>query len=99
MAVDFASRSAQASRGAVFAQAHCAICHSTGSGSSPKPEAPTFEEIANARGLTIETLRPWLRDSHNYPEVMNFEIEPKQVDDLAAFILTLQSADYRPPIQ
>ncbi|MFD1104640.1 c-type cytochrome [Sphingobium olei] len=88
-----------AARGAAFARAHCAACHAVEPGFSPKPEAPTFEAIANARGLTIDTLRPWLRDSHNFPEVMNFAIAPEQVDDLAAHILTLKSPDYRPPIQ
>lgn len=88
----------ETSRGAVFARAHCASCHAIGSGTSPEPEAPSFEEIANAHGLTIDTLRPWLRNSHNFPEMMNFTIAPEQVDDLAAYIMTLQSADYRPPI-
>ncbi|AYO75865.1 MULTISPECIES: c-type cytochrome [Sphingobium] len=94
-----AGRDTPASRGAAFARAHCAACHGVGEGSSPRPEAPSFEAVANARGLTLDTLKPWLRDSHNFPEVMKFEIAPGHVDDLAAYILTLQSADYRPPIQ
>src|SRR3546814_5734249 len=60
-----------AKRGMAFARSHCAACHAVGTGMSPKPEAPSFEAIVNTPGLTAETLKPWLRDSHNYPEIMN----------------------------
>ncbi len=88
------------SRGKAFAQAHCSACHEIGnSGLSPLSQAPTFAGIANTPGLTSETLRPWLQDSHNYPEVMNFGLTPTQTGDLTHYILTLQQPDYRPPIQ
>lgn len=86
-------------RGMAFAQSHCATCHAVGSGISPKAEAPSFETIGNTPGLTAETLKPWLRDSHNYPEIMNFAIAPDQIDALAAYMLTLRNPAYRPPIQ
>lgn len=87
-------------QGLAFAKAHCAACHDvTGEQTSPNPQAPQFNAIANTRGLTDKTLTSWLSDSHNYPELMDFEIEDKDIDDLAAYILTLQSADYKPPIQ
>lgn len=85
--------------GLAFAQKHCSACHAIGTGISPKPEAPSFETIINTPGLTARTLTPWLRNSHNFPEVMNFEIAPEQIDMLAAYMLTLKNADYRPPIQ
>ncbi|PBN42924.1 cytochrome c [Sphingobium sp. D43FB] len=88
-----------AKRGMAFARSHCAACHAVGTGMSPKPEAPSFEAIVNTPGLTAETLKPWLRDSHNYPEIMNFAIAPTQIDDLAAYMLTLKNRAYRPPIQ
>ncbi len=86
-------------RGFAFARAHCAACHAVDTGISPKPEAPSFETIVNTAGLTGDTLRPWLRDSHNYPAIMNFAIAPAQIDDLAAYMLTLKNPAYRPPIQ
>ncbi|MAM37002.1 MAG: hypothetical protein CL949_00515 [Erythrobacter sp.] len=86
-------------RGLVLAKARCAICHAVEIGISSKPEAPPFEEIVNTPGLTPDTLKPWLRDSHNYPEIMNFEIAPEQIDDLAAFMMTLKDPAFRPPIQ
>ena len=86
-------------QGLAFAQKHCSICHAIDTGISPKPEAPSFEAIINTPGLTAQTLNPWLQDSHNFPEIMNFEIAPEQIDTLAAYMLTLKNADYRPPIQ
>jgi len=93
------SQDTPAGRGLAFAQARCAACHAVSAGLSAVPEAPTFESIANTTGLSRETLRPWLRNSHNFPEAMKFTIAPEQVDDLAAYILTLKSPTYRPPIQ
>lgn len=87
-------------QGLAFAQAHCATCHDVTDGQkSPNPQAPPFSVIANTQGLTDKTLTSWLSDSHNYPELMDFDINNRDIDDLAAYILTLQKADYRPPIQ
>lgn len=86
-------------QGLAFAQEHCSICHAIDTGISPKPEAPSFEAIINTSGLTAQTLNPWLRNSHNFPEIMNFEIAPEQIDTLAMYMLTLKNANYRPPIQ
>jgi hypothetical protein len=66
---------------------------------SSNPEAPSFEAIVNTPGLTAATLGPWLRDSHNFPAMMDFAIAPDQIDDLAAHMLALQRSDYTPPIQ
>ena len=86
-----------AETGRTFAQMRCATCHAVGPNQvSPNTMAPAFEAIANTRGLTEKTLSVWLRDSHNYPEMMNFEIDAKHIDDLAAHMLTLQSSDYTP---
>ncbi len=94
-----AHRPVSAAQGHAFARLHCSACHTvTGGKNSPNPNAPSFETIANARGLTNETLTTWLTDSHNYPDVMAFEIEAENIDDLAAYMLTLQRADYRPSI-
>ncbi|MEN9925485.1 MAG: hypothetical protein RL268_1611, partial [Pseudomonadota bacterium] len=65
---------------------------------SPNVESPDFQAVANMPGLTRETLRNFLRDSHNYPSAMNFTVEPGQVEDLTAYVLTLRRADYKPEI-
>lgn len=86
-------------QGLAFAQLHCSGCHAVSPGqSSPNVEAPTFDAVVNSPGLTGATIRPWLRDSHNFPDMMNFVIDPDQIDDLAAYMMTLQRSDYMPTI-
>jgi mono/diheme cytochrome c family protein len=88
------------SRGLAFATSHCSGCHAITAGQiSPNPEAPPWELVVNKPGLTRATLRTFLRDSHNYPEAMNFTIDQRQIGDLAAYMLTLKSARFKPPIQ
>ena len=85
-------------RGHAFAQASCAACHAIERDSvlSPNPQAPPFPAIVNQKGLTAETLSSWLRDAHNYPSEMQFELDSKRVDDLVAYLLTLRDANYKP---
>ena len=79
-----------------FAQAVCGDCHALEPLQlSPNPEAPTFVSIANRPGLTSETLAVWLRDSHNYPEAMEFDLDEQHVSELTAYLLTLRDANYR----
>lgn len=82
-----------AARGFRFADTHCSACHAIGTlAVSPNPEAPTFETVVNTPELTSATLTAWLRRSHNYPQIMSFEIEPDQIDDLAAHMMTLRKS-------
>ena len=86
------------SPGRVYAKAVCASCHAVeaGSSSSPNPNAPPFPAIVNKEGLTKKTLSVWLRDAHNYPDEMQFQLEPSKADDLVTFMLTLRDPTYRP---
>lgn len=89
----------EAGRLHAFAQAACGGCHAIErSELSPNPKSPPFEDIANRRGLTADTLASWLRSAHNYPEEMDFDLDPAQADDLAAYIVTLQHDGYKPAI-
>lgn len=82
-----------------FAQAACGGCHAVEHDrSSPEPLAPEWPRIVNTPGLTAETLRTWLVDAHNYPEEMDFDLDRPQVDDLVAYMMTLQREGYEPPI-
>lgn len=91
--------STSAKRGLAIAQARCATCHAISpNDSSPNPEAPSFDDIANREGLTSATLRGYLRDAHNYPEAMNFRINRKQVRDLSAYIVTLKAPSHKQAI-
>ena len=57
-----------------------------------------FEAVANQHGLTRATLRTFLRDSHNFPEAMQFKVERRHIDDLAAYMITLRKPGYKPEI-
>ena len=63
---------------------------------SPNPEAPDFEAIANSAGLTGDSLTAWLIDAHNYPELMEFELNEPEAREVAAYMVTLQREDYEP---
>lgn len=87
-----------AARGLAYAKAHCAACHGiTANAPSPNPEAPPWDAVVNKPGLTRTTLATFLRDSHSYPDAMNFRIDPSRVDDLAAYMVTLRRKGFRPP--
>ncbi|MFO1256722.1 MAG: c-type cytochrome [Sphingomonadaceae bacterium] len=87
----------QEARGYAFAKANCGGCHAiTANAASPNPESPPFEAVVNTKGLTARTLETFLRDSHNFPGQMAFDVDPKKIDDLTAYMLTLKQADYRP---
>lgn len=80
-----------------FTQAACGGCHAVESlAMSPNPGAPPFAAIANRNALSQASLAAWLTDAHNYPEMMDFDLKPAQVDAIAAHIISLRSADYQP---
>jgi mono/diheme cytochrome c family protein len=89
----------QEARGYTFAKTSCAGCHGiTANAASPNPEAPPFDAVVNTKGLTARTLETFLRDSHNFPGQMAFEVDPAKVDDVTAYMLTLKRPGYQPPI-
>ena len=94
-----ADRAPSEQRGLAFADARCAGCHAVTPGISPNPQAPPFAAVINTPGLDLATLRPWLQNSHDFPAMMDFAIEPEHIDDLAAYMLTLKDPAYRPAIQ
>ncbi|WP_252259479.1 hypothetical protein [Erythrobacter aurantius] len=80
-----------------FIEAACGGCHAVEPPFlSPNPQAPSFEAIANRKGVTDETLGDWLADAHNYPEVMDFDLEPHHIEEVAAYMVTLRREDYVP---
>ncbi|MEP7315910.1 MAG: c-type cytochrome [Sphingomicrobium sp.] len=81
-----------------YAKAACGTCHAVeaGASSSPNPNAPPFSAIVNKEGLTKETLLVWLRDAHNYPDEMQFQVGPSEVDTLVTYMLSLSDPEYRP---
>ena len=82
-----------------FAQGACGGCHAVEKPwLSPNPASPTFADIANREGVTEDTLQAYLTDAHNYPMVMDFDLDPEQAKELAHYILTLRDPEYRKPV-
>jgi len=74
----------------------CSNCHAIRAGElSPLARAPSFVDIANAHGVTHDTLVAFLSDAHNYPDVMDVEPDANDVEAIANYMLTLRSEDYR----
>ena len=78
--------------------AMCGSCHAVAPGElSPLPQAPTFPSIANREGLTRETLTTYLRDAHNYPDIMDVGLTDEDVALVVDYMVSLQDPDYRQP--
>lgn len=81
-----------------FVEAACGGCHAVQPPYlSPNPQAPSFEAVANRPGVTKATIRAWLVNAHNYPDVMDFDLTREHVDEVADYMITLRRADYVPP--
>jgi cytochrome c len=79
-----------ARKGLVYAQQVCADCHNVlrTDAASPNPQAPAFKKVANTPGMSITALTVWSRTTH--PTMPNLVIEPADMDDLIAYILSLR---------
>lgn len=81
-----------AAQGLLYAQAHCAACHSVRAGEtqSPDPKAAAFQTVANRPGMTYLALDIWLHTPH--PTMPNLIVERERIGDLAAYISTLRTS-------
>lgn len=79
-------------RGETIAAAYCAACHAIGvEGESPHSDAPVFRTLADLYpevGLS-EALIEGIRVGH--PDMPPFRFEREEVDDLIAYIRSVQS--------
>ena len=84
-------------RAPAFVEGACGGCHAVEPPFlSPNPRSPSFAAIANRRGLSEKSLADWLTGAHNYPEQMDFTLTAAQIDEIAAYMVTLQNAGYVP---
>ena len=75
--------------GAAYAKKYCTKCHAIDrTHTSPKIKAPPFRDVANTKGMTATALTVWLTTSH--PTMPNIVIEPNDMDNVVAFILSLK---------
>ncbi len=83
-----------AASGLRLAETRCSGCHAVTPGQiSPNADAPPFASIAQRSGLTQSSASSWLRESHNFPDQMNFHVDSDQAEQLAAYLLTLREAE------
>jgi mono/diheme cytochrome c family protein len=78
-------------RGKEFAQANCAQCHSIErTGSSPRYPAPPFRELHTR--YPVEALEESLAEGivTGHADMPEFQLSPDQIDDLIAFLKTLE---------
>jgi mono/diheme cytochrome c family protein len=84
---------ASARRGEAIAKKHCATCHAIGrTGQSAHPKAPPLRTLAAKYPLETleEAFAEGIMVSHDAPEMPAFEMEPRQIDDLIAYLKSLQ---------
>ena len=80
-----------AARGLVYTRANCAQCHAVDGRQKDQPPVlgiATFEEIANAPGMTARALAVWFQSPH--PRMPNLVLERKDRDDVIAYITSLR---------
>jgi tetratricopeptide (TPR) repeat protein len=79
-----------AGKGLTYAQRICSECHNVlrSDAASPHRQAPAFKKIANTPGMTVTALTVWSRTTH--PTMPNLIIDPNDMDDLIAYILSLR---------
>jgi mono/diheme cytochrome c family protein len=81
----------QAARGQAYAIQNCAACHAIEAYQemSPNPDAPAFAEAARMPGMNRRALNAWLNTPH--PSMPNLIVPPEQIDELSAYISTLEN--------
>lgn len=86
-----AQETGDARQGLRFAREACAACHAVErrQPSSPNPQAPPFEAIANTRGMTGMALYAFLQTSH--PTMPNLILEADEIANVVAYILSLKA--------
>ena len=77
-------------KGLSYARKVCASCHNVlrSDAASPNRRATTFKRIANTPGMSVTALTVWSRTTH--PTMPNLIIDPDDMDDLIAYILSLR---------
>jgi mono/diheme cytochrome c family protein len=80
----------QPQKGRALAQQLCADCHAVQKGSTVSPigNAPPFGTIAAVPGMTATALHAALLTSHR--TMPNVTLETNDLDDMAAYILSLK---------
>ncbi len=82
-------------RGFMIAQLNCSRCHAVGmTGKSPNPLSPPFRELGERYDpdMLQEALAEGILTGH--PEMPEFKLGPEQIDDLIAYLKSIQPKDH-----
>jgi len=79
--------------GQAYAKQVCAACHAVlpNEQISPLAHAPTFQKVADTRGMTEMALTVWLQSSH--PTMPNIILKQDDLRNVVAYIVSLKSKD------
>jgi len=94
-AVIAAEKEGDPQAGFEYAHAYCATCHGISEEKSPLPQAPRFRHVADTTGMTATALQVWMQTSH--PTMPNIIVEPKDMRDIIAYILSLKGREGSKP--
>ena len=75
----------------MFVETNCARCHAVGkAGDSPLPQAPRFRELH--KRYPVENLAEAFGEGivTGHPSMPEFVLEPDQIDDLLAYLRSLE---------
>jgi mono/diheme cytochrome c family protein len=92
-AASAAAQEGDVAAGQAYAKQVCAECHAVlpNEQISPLPEAPTFQNVANMRGMTEMALSVFLQTSH--PTMPNIVLKPDDLRNVVAYIVSLKAKD------
>ena len=81
-----------AKAGRVLAEEHCAHCHDIAPNGAFKQDPPSFAAIAVYRAPDDITGRIWFPAMHARMPPMSMILNPDQVEDLTAYIVSLEGS-------
>jgi mono/diheme cytochrome c family protein len=94
-AVIAAEKEGDPQAGFEYAHTYCATCHGISEEKSPLPQAPRFRHVADTTGMTATALQVWMQTSH--PTMPNIIVEPNDMRDIIAYILSLKGREGSKP--
>lgn len=86
------AQSGDVQKGAALADHLCSQCHAVAPDTnwSPRPDVPTFLEIALTTGMTSRALTVWLTTFHPDRTMPAIVLDREQREDIIAYILSLR---------
>lgn len=77
-------------KGHAYAQKFCTNCHAVEKDENViLGDVPSFQDVADAEGMSPRALAVWLRTSH--PNMPDFIIPPDDIDNVIAYIMSLRT--------